>query len=245
MSIGDGSRMVLLPMRRLRFLALVCYVAAVGIAGCTDALRAGPHGTDGAMATGGRAGSDAGAASGGAPGVGATSVEGARSGGASGSAGGAGGSAGTNACPELGYEYCIESCFKDYALSDNPSCSNGAWVCPSGWILASSCPDQACGVTPDACCDLTTGLVTANACAKNGYRAPCLDGSMETYVFPEAWCVPQTLATAGCVSLDRQPCTGPAVGCSDTSAGTVTCQCNQYGTDASTGTWYCSFFIGP
>jgi hypothetical protein len=243
MRIDDGCRLVRSPLRGLSFVA--CNVAVLGIVGCTDALRAGTHGSGGAMATGGQAGSDAGVASGGSPGAGGTPLGGSRSGGASGSTGGAGGAAGTDACPELGYEYCVENCFKEYALSDNPSCNGGAWVCRSGWVLKSTCPDQACGVTPDACCDLTTGLVSANACAKTGYRASCPDGNMETYAM-ESWCVPSGLvAPQGCASLDRQPCTGPAVGCSDLSGGFVNCRCTQYGTDASSGIWYCSYFIGP
>jgi hypothetical protein len=170
---------------------------------------------------------------------------GSRSGGASGSTGGTGGgTAGTAACPELGYEHCVENCLEDHALVDNAQCIGGAWGCRPGYVLASTCPVQACGVTPDACCDLTTGLVSENACAKNGYRAPCPDGNMQTYI-GEAYCVPQGLPAGTCISLDRQPCTGPAVGCSDLSMAFVTCRCSQYGTDAAVGTWSCSSYLGP
>jgi hypothetical protein len=216
MPIRESS---LFATQRQVLLAAVRSVALIGIVGCSDALRAGSRGTDGATATGGGAGSQGDAA--------------------------AGGATETGGCPEVGHEYCVETCFADHALSDDPWCSKGAWVCRSGWVLASTCPAQACRVTPSSCCDSTTGLVSENPCARDGYRAPCPDGNIETYSFPSAWCVPQGLGVAGCASLRGQPCTGPAVGCSDMSGGSVTCWCGQYGTDASTGIWDCSFFLGP
>jgi hypothetical protein len=214
-------------------------------------LRGSTHGSggaksaDAAMATGGLAGSGTVATSGGVSGTGGASVGGLRAGGASGSAGGAsGGTSGTAPCAELAYDYCVEKCLAEYALSDNALCTNGAWSCRSGYVLASSCPVGACTVTPDACCDLTTGIVTKNSCATNGLRAPCSDGNVETYL-SQAWCIPEALAGVTCSSLDRQPCAEPAVGCSDMSGGLVTCGCSSSGSDASAGTWHCSHYIGP
>jgi hypothetical protein len=251
MLIGGRSRLAVFLMRRLMFSAAFCYVACAGLAGCTDPLRGSTHGSggaksaDAAMATGGLAGSGTVAASGGVSGTGGASVGGLRAGGASGSAGGAsGGTSGTAPCAELAYDYCVEKCLAEYALSDNALCTNGAWSCRSGYVLASSCPVGACTVTPDACCDLTTGIVTKNSCATNGLRAPCSDGNVETYL-SQAWCIPEALAGVTCSSLDRQPCAEPAVGCSDMSGGLVTCGCSSSGSDASAGTWHCSHYIGP
>ena len=243
----DAERFVVFPMRRLRVLAASCYVAVAASAGCTNSLRASSPG-DGAMATGGQAGSGGAAASGGNSGAGGSSTAslgGSRSGGASGATGGAsGGTSGTDACAKLAYDYCVADCLKEHSLVDNPLCSNGAWSCRSGYVLASSCPDRGCGATPDACCDLTTGLVTDNPCAANGYRAACPDGNSETSS-RQAYCVPKSLTGVSCGSLDRQPCDGPAMGCSDMSDGIVTCECGRAGADASPLIWYCTVFIGP
>ena len=250
MLVNRRRRLVLYPTRGLRVAVAVCCAAAAAGVGCTDPLRGSPRGTGGAIgadaatASGGRAGSGAAGASGGVSGTGGWSA-GSRSGGASGSAGGAsGGASGTDPCAKLDRDYCVAECLKEHALTDSASCTNGAWTCRSGYVLASSCPDQACGVTPDACCDLTTGLVTQNACADNGYREPCPDDSTETY-YGQGRCVPKTILGATCESLDGQPCSGPAVGCSDMSLGFVTCWCGLSGVDASPGTWRCSYFIGP
>jgi hypothetical protein len=244
--INGCRRMVLFPMQRLRVCAAACAVAVAGLAGCTDALRTDPHGTGGAMATGGRSGAGGAAALGGVSGAGDAPVGGSSAGGSPGSAGGASGAtSGTDPCGQLDYDPCVANCLEEYPLIDNATCSNGAWRCRSGYVLASSCPALACGVTPGACCDRTTGFVTRNACAASGYRAPCPDGSVATQDVPEAYCVPDALAGVTCHSLDGQPCTGPAEGCSDTSSGFVTCACSRSGSDASAGTWYCSYFIGP
>jgi hypothetical protein len=230
---GDEGPL-LFPIRSLGLLAAVCYVAVAGGIGCTSGLRANLPGTDGAVATGGHVGSG-----------GATSTGGSRSGGASGGTGGAsGGTSGTSPCAKLGYDYCVADCLKENSLRDSPVCSDGAWSCRSGYSLASACPERGCGATFDACCDLTTGLITDNPCAKDGYRGACPDGSMETSN-SQPYCIPKTVTGAGCSSLDRQACDGPAVGCSDVSGGFVTCKCSRVGTDASAGTWYCSVYIGP
>ncbi len=212
-------------------------------AGGTMALGGVPV-TGGASAAGGTVGTG-GLSAGGMIGGGGAPVGGASAGGASISTGGAsGGASGTNGCAQLGDDHCVAECLVEYALVDNAICTNGAWSCRSGYVLASSCPVGACGVTPDACCDLTTGIVTVNPCTTSGLRGPCPDGNVETY-HEQAWCVPQTLAGGTCISLDRQPCTGPAVGCSDLSGGIVTCGCSGSGSDASVGTWQCSSYIGP
>jgi hypothetical protein len=223
MLIGGRSRLARFPTGTLRFFAAVCYVAVVGLAGCTDPLRGRTHGTGGAMivggamTTGGRAGSGTAAASGGASGAGGSNLT-ISSGGVQ-AAGGAigqsgtlasGGTSGTAPCAELASDHCVAKCLTEYALVDNALCTNGAWSCRSGYVLASSCPAGACGVTPDACCDLTTGSVTKNSCATNGFRAPCPDGNMETYQ-SQSWCIPKPLAGVNCSSLDRQPCSEPVV----------------------------------
>lgn len=219
MLVNGRRGWVRFPTRGLRVAVVVCCAAAAGGAGCTDPLRGSPRGTGGAIgtggatATGGRAGSDA-----------------------------SGGASGTDPCAKLDRDYCVAECLKERALTDSASCTNGAWTCRSGYVLASSCPDQACGVTPDACCDLTTGLVTQNACADNGYREACSDDGTETF-YDRGRCVPKTILGT-CESLDGQPCSGPAVGCRDVSAGLVTCWCLS-GFDASPGTWRCSYLIGP
>jgi hypothetical protein len=129
-------------------------------------------------------------------------------------------------------------------MSDTAMCTNGAWGCRPGYVLASSCPARACRITRQACCDLITGLVTENPCAKDGYRSACPDGSMEASL-SQTWCVPRSLQQVTCISLDRQPCSGPAVGCSDMSMAFVTCECLRPDADASAGTWRCSAHIGP
>lgn len=231
--------MHLLPMVRLSLLFVVFQVALGAGAGCSEGLRAGTGGSGGVRATGGASGADAGGAAGGTSGAGAA-VGGSRSGGAS----GAGGTAGTQVCAKPSADYCVESCYKVPTLSDEASCSNGILSCRAGWVLASSCPERACRTTPDACCDRSTGLVSENLCAETGYRAPCPDGTVETY-FSSPWCVPKGIASETCAPLDGQPCAEPAVACRDMRGGRVTCTCSQYGTDASSGTWYCSVFIGP
>jgi hypothetical protein len=230
MLLGGGSRLALFPMRRLRLYAAVCYVAVAGLAGCTDSLRGSTHGTGGAMSVGGA--------------MTISGLAGSGAGGNFGAGGASGGTSGTDPCAALADDHCVAKCLEEYALIDNALCTNGAWSCRSGYVLASSCPVGACGVTPNACCDLTTGTVTKNSCATNGFRAPCSDGNVETYL-SQAWCIPKALAGVTCSSLDRQPCAEPAVGCSDMSGGMVTCGCSWSGSDASAGTWYCSFYIGP
>jgi hypothetical protein len=256
------------PRSALHLLAAVAFYAES--VGCTDALKANDHGTGGAvraagaMATGGRtgsAGASAGALgmggakpTGGVQGAGGASVTGdslgavggAAGADAAGAGGASGGSSGTDLCTSLAYDYCVEHCLTNEALRDNASCTNGSWTCRRGYVLASSCPSRACGVTPDGCCDLTTGVVSENPCAADGYRASCGDGSAVTYRWPEAFCVPKSLAGRDCYTLDRAPCSEPAVACSDMSMGSVDCYCSvTAGSDASTGIWHCSAYIGP
>lgn len=260
------------PMSKLVLAAALGAAAVTGNIGCNQALKGSPGtggamGVAGAMATGGLTGS-AGApggipgsggarstggvqASGGAraPGGSLGAVGGARSGAGTDAAGGAsGGSSGTDPCAGLAYDYCVDHCLTKNALRDTASCTHGSWTCRSGYVLASSCPSGACAVTPDACCDLTTGVVSDNPCSADGYRAACGDGSGATYGWPEAYCVPSSLGIAGggCYSLNSGPCSGPAIACSDMSIGSVDCHCDVVaGSDASTGTWHCSAFIGP
>jgi hypothetical protein len=92
-----------------------------------------------------------------------------------------GGTSGTDACANLSYDYCVSECLAEAVLVDNPTCANGAWSCRSGYVLASSCPPQACGVTPDACCDLTTGIVTSSPCMADGYRGKLYDTADSQY----------------------------------------------------------------
>ena len=217
--------------------------ASGGVSGAGGSSRT--IGSGGVQATGGEIGHGGALSAGGIFGTGGASVGGSRAGGASGATGGAsGGTSGTDPCAAFAYDFCVAKCLDEYGLSGNALCTNGAWSCRPGYVLASSCPIGACGVTPDACCDETTGIVTKNPCATNGFRAPCPSGDHETYQ-GQAWCIPKALTGVTCYSLDRQPCTEPAVGCSDTSAGIVTCGCGWSGSDSSTGTWYCSYFIGP
>lgn len=100
-------------------------------------------------------------------------------------------------------------------------------------------------VTPDACCDGTTGIVTENPCTADGTRRPCPNGRSETYL-SQPWCVPLTLQGATCISLEGQPCTGPAMGCHDMSMAIVRCACTRLDySSAASSTWQCSSFIGP
>jgi hypothetical protein len=222
----------------------------IGGAGGTST-TSGSIGAGGMLATGGAAGmvGNGGTwstlpAVAGTLGAGGASLGGSSAGGASSSMGGAsGGTSGTDACANLSYDYCVSQCLAEAVLVDNPTCANGAWSCRSGYVLASSCPPQACGVTPDACCDSTTGIVTSSPCMADGYRGTCPIGNTTTYR-DEAFCVPQTLSGNTCYSLDNSPCTEPAVGCSDIEGLIVTCWCNWSGSDASAGTWQCCTFDG-
>jgi hypothetical protein len=206
----------------------------LGCGGAVDGTHGdGTGGTQSTLpAVGGNQGT-AGAPVGGASAGGATSV----------AVGASGGASEPDACATLGDDHCVTECLKELVLVDNATCANGAWTCRSGYVLASTCPEQACGVTPDACCDLTTGVVTENPCNTDGSRRTCPDGGTETYR-NQAWCVPLTLEGATCHSLDRQPCTGPAVSCYDMSMAFVDCACFGLDSDTSSGTWYCSYFIG-
>jgi hypothetical protein len=184
---------------------------------------------------------------GGAIGTGGELVGGDAAGGASSSVGASnGGTSGTDACATLPYDSCVANCLQALGAFGLPTCISGAWKCPSGYVLASSCPAQACAVTADACCDRTTGLVTQNPCTSDGYREACPPGSSQTYQ-GEAWCIPQTLAISGfkCASLDGQPCSGTALGCSDMSGGFVNCSCSIAHADGAVGSWACTYFIGP
>ena len=222
---------------------------ATGIGGATSTTSRS-IGAGGMLATGGIAGMAGNGgtwstlpAVGGTLGAGGVSLGGSFAGGASSSMGGAnGGTSGTDACANLSYNYCVSECLAERALVDNATCANGAWSCRSGYVLASSCPSQSCGVTPDACCDLATGIVTSSLCTADGYRGTCPIGNTATYKY-EAMCVPQTLSDKTCYSLSKSPCTEPAVGCSDMSNGQVTCMCLGIGSDASIGTWRCSSLI--
>ena len=185
------------------------------------------------------------AAVGGARGTGVASAGDAPTGGGSGGAAGTGGgTSGTNACAKVAYDHCVTECLEELVLIDNAICANGAWTCRSGYVLASSCPKQACGVTPDACCDRTTGIVTRNPCNPDGSREVCPDGGTETYM-SQPWCIPSTLAIGACISLDGQPCSGPAVGCADMSAALTRCACNGAALGTTARTWTCSVYIGP
>jgi hypothetical protein len=155
-----------------------------------------------------------------------------------------GGSPTTGTCAQLGHDFCVSGCFEEHSLSVDATCNGGAWSCRPGYVLASSCPARACGVTPDACCDLMTGMVRRNLCTTDGYRDTCPDGCAETN-YANAFCVPKTLGDIPCISLDRQPCTGPVEGCRDMSSGLVTCDCIGAAADSSVGTWYCSSYVGP
>jgi hypothetical protein len=185
------------------------------------------------------------------PGVGGTQSTvaapsgGAHAGGTSSLAGGAnGGTGGSGACAKLGDDHCVTECFRELKLVDNAICADGAWACRSGYVLASSCPPRACGVTPDGCCNMTTGIVSENPCNMDGARRACADGATDAYL-SQTYCVPLSLGGRDCQSLDRQPCTGPAVSCHDLSAAFVHCVCSGLGTDGSAGTWQCSSYIGP
>ncbi|HYQ04038.1 MAG TPA: hypothetical protein VER96_35435 [Polyangiaceae bacterium] len=233
----------------------------------------GNHAADRQSANGGAAGVDGGVSDGGTPGDGgAASVHasggrghahaGASSrggdGGMSGSAdaGGMAGAAGATAgvsgmapeddsCPKPNYDYCIPSCFEASSFSDTTVCMNGVWACNPGYMLASRCPAQACRVTQDACCNSTTGVIKANPCGPDGLRAVCPDDGGATSTYPHgSLCVPQSLTGQKCISLDKQPCAGPAYYCFDSDPGFVKCTCSGIATDSGRGEWNCSAFIG-
>lgn len=153
-----------------------------------------------------------------------------------------GGGVGPEDCGPPGQEHCVTECLAELVLVENAACANGAWTCPTGYVLASSCPANACGVTPAACCNLTTGLITENFCQEDGYRSACPVGTNGT---DGKSCVPESLGNATCASLDAQPCSGPAVRCQDRSLIEGRCTCQGLGSDASTGTWHCSRSAGP
>jgi hypothetical protein len=197
----------------------------------------GAQATGGVMGRGGTLPSSSILGTGGAP------VGGASDGGVSSFTGGAsGGTSGTDLCADLDYDYCVAECLAVNGV-DNTMCTNGAWSCRPGYVLASSCSVGACGATPDACCDSTTGIVTSSPCTADGYRGTCPSGNTRTY-WDQAICVPNSLAGATCGSLVGRPCTDPAMGCSDTEGLITTCWCNWAGSDASAGTWDCRFFDG-
>lgn len=120
-------------------------------------------------------------AAGGTLGTGGAPVGGVSTGGTSTLAAGAtGGSSLADTCGNLDYDHCVTDCFEESVLVENATCANSAWSCRAGYVLASSCPQQACGVTPDGCCDMTTGIVTWNPCNTDGFRQTCPDGAAET-----------------------------------------------------------------
>jgi hypothetical protein len=200
-------------------------------------------GTRTTLSAAGGARSTAGTPAGGVSAGGASGLAGA-SGGASGLAGASGGASGTDGCRGLNDDHCVTECLDELVLVENAICANGAWICPSHYVLASSCPQQACGVTPDACCNMTTGIVTENPCNADGLRRACPDGSTQAYLH-ESFCVPRSLEGMTCASLDGQSCTGPAVGCDDMSKAFVHCSCAGLDAGVSNGIWRCGYFIGP
>jgi hypothetical protein len=157
---------------------------------------------------------------GGAQGVGGVSV--------GGTSGGSEGTSTMDTCAGLERDYCVKYCLNESNLVLEPTCANGVWTC-SDWVLASSCPPQSCGRTPDACCNRTTGELTLNLCGGNGYRGTCADETEATY-FP--WCVP--LPYSGCGGLDGRPCAAPAMYCREKNVDEILCACN-----VSDSTWHC------
>jgi hypothetical protein len=158
---------------------------------------------------------------------------------------GTGGETSVNACASLAYDYCVADCLRDWSLVDNAVCLNGAWGCARGYQLASTCPAQGCGVTQQACCDTTTGIVSMNGCGAAGIRSACPDNDVATSPWPRSTqCVPKSLAGRMCHSLDGQACEPPAVRCYDTSLAFVECVCSGLSSAVPVGTWQCSSYIG-
>lgn len=160
---------------------------------------------------------------------------------------GAGGTvSGADICTDLTRDSCVSGCLEELPLVDNAICIDGQWKCSANFVLASSCPPLACAVTPDACCDSTTGIVTANACESDGTRAACPEGQTPTAKWPHGThCVPRSLAGQACWSLDGEPCAVPAVGCYDQDRAFVGCTCDGLDLPSSTGTWHCDLYAGP
>lgn len=143
-------------------------------------------------------------------------------------------------CAEDARSYCVSGCLASIRLVENRICSNGAWICPSGYVVANSCPSDGCGVTPAHCCDAVTGIVTDNSCGSDGHRQSCVTGSRPT---DRDRCIPDALGVNDCDVLHGQPCAGPATNCRSLVGLQTDCDCRPG--DAGNRQWICSTSIGP
>lgn len=155
---------------------------------------------------------------------------------------GAGGAAGIDCGPPLD-DYCVAKCSERSAWLRPDLCSNGSWTCAPGLVLVSTCESDACAVTLDGCCDLTTGTIAKNPCSTDGTRPACPAGSHEDSVAQSGGCIPVSV-TSDCISLDDQPCNGPALECHDWSFLQVTCECRGLDAQPPSGKWQCRVFDG-
>lgn len=129
--------------------------------------------------------------------------------------------------------YCVQDC--DAGLREvDELCADGTPTCPEGSFPSDTCSDQACAVTWGYCCDLTTGLVTENPCGSDGSREACPSGTTATFA---EWCIPESLDTTDCGTLNGDPCLGDAQQCLSYSGARTTCECVG---EAADEIWSCA-----
>jgi len=142
---------------------------------------------------------------------------------------------------EVGAFYCVTDCLNPFSTIDTSSCSDGLWICPSGYIPVSACPADGCGVTSDFCCDPVTGMEPARACDDAGYRQDCPEGTRPAGPYD---CIPEALGITDCISLAQEPeaCASPAVSCQSQDPTQVVCTCSAQ--DGGIGLWNCTAWSG-
>ena len=153
-----------------------------------------------------------------------------------------GGDGSASPCDAMGQFRCVSNCIDEFVLHGDAVCQGGLWICPRGYVKATTCPADACAITEDACCDPVTGDLTTNPCPNTGgLRPSCPDG---TYPSDHWFCIPPVLGVGDCVGLDGLACSGEVHQCTSFSSVGANCSCFT-DSDAGAGNWQCSLYVGP
>jgi hypothetical protein len=158
--------------------------------------------------------------------------------------GGSGGAPMVGGCAGGGlYASCISSCGDDSppTVMITQICDQGTPRCPDGTVSVDTCAPTSCYELRLLCCDPTTGDSTRGICQEDGTRA-CPAGTVieQPYGQPYGTCIPTALEASGCtMTLDHQPCAGPAHACQVDS---LFCVCAAFDGDTET-LWHCSYSL--
>ena len=155
-----------------------------------------------------------------------------------------GGDGSSSSCDAMGQPVCVANCTDEFVLLESALCQGGQWTCPLGYVNSTTCPANACAVSPDACCDPVTGELTINPCpSKGGIRPSC---PSSTYPSDPYFCIPPALGVADCSGLNGRACSGEVYQCTSFASVGANCLCLTFtDSDAGAGRWHCSIYIGP